>query len=99
MNHTNNDCLIIVGMTHGAPGMLFAKDSDFQVKELWKPFVGDNWPSLIGKLKLIFLQACRGAKLDRRSMARMTRKMSDAHHFFHSNIGRCFNNVVCNILR
>jgi caspase 7 len=96
MNHTNNYCLFIVGMTHGEPGMLFAKDI-YQVKELWKPFVGGNCPSLIDKLKLIFLQACCGAKLDRGSMARMTRKMSDAHHFFHSSNGRCFNNVVCNI--
>jgi caspase 7 len=78
MNHTNNDCLVIVGMTHGEPGMLFAKDSDYQLKELWEPFVGDNCPSLIGKPKLIFLQACRGAKLDKGSMARMSRKMADA---------------------
>jgi Caspase domain len=64
MDHTHNDCLVIVVMTHGDSGTLYAKDDDYQLSELWKPFVGDKCPTLIGKPKLMFLQACRGAKLD-----------------------------------
>jgi Caspase domain len=55
---------MIVVMTHGGPGRLYAKDDSYKVSEIWEPFVGDNCPSLIGKPKLIFLQACRGYKID-----------------------------------
>jgi caspase 7 len=78
MDHTDNDCLVIVVMTHGEPGKLYAKDDDYHLSELWEPFVGDNCPSLIGKPKLVFLQACRGDKMDRGSNARLSTFVSDA---------------------
>jgi caspase 7 len=76
MNHTDNDCLVFVVMTHGKPNRLVARDCDYKLKELWEPFVGDNCRSLIGKPKLFFLQACRGSKRDNGSMAK--RVMPDA---------------------
>ncbi|XP_055592854.1 caspase-like [Uranotaenia lowii] len=63
-DHTDNDCLVVVVMTHGEQGVLYASDSKYNVDSLWKNFVGDACPSLIGKPKLIFIQACRGEQFD-----------------------------------
>jgi caspase 7 len=52
-------------MTHGkSDGKVYARDREFNVQELWAPFVGENCPSLIGKPKLFFIQACRGSMTD-----------------------------------
>lgn len=63
-DYTHHDCLVIVVMTHGDVGVLWAKDKSYKVSELWEPFTGINCKSLIGKPKLIFIQACRGDELD-----------------------------------
>lgn len=63
-DYSNHDCLVIVLMSHGDVGVLWAKDKSYKVSELWEPFTGINCPSLIGKPKLIFIQACRGDQLD-----------------------------------
>lgn len=52
-------------MTHGdRNGKLFVKDGDISVDTLWKYFTGDRCPSLNGKPKLLFIQACRGKLID-----------------------------------
>ena len=52
-------------MTHGKPhGKICAADDEFMVQELWENFLGDHCPSLIGKPKLFFIQACRGSMSD-----------------------------------
>lgn len=63
-DYSNHDCFVIVIMTHGDVDVLWANDKTYRVSELWEPFTGENCPSLIGKPKLIFIQACRGDKLD-----------------------------------
>uniref|UniRef100_A0A182PC04 Caspase n=1 Tax=Anopheles epiroticus TaxID=199890 RepID=A0A182PC04_9DIPT len=64
-DHTKNDCLVIVVMTHGKENnLLYASDKSYEVNRLWEPFIGGACPSLIGKPKLFFVQACRGKKLD-----------------------------------
>ncbi|XP_053685960.1 caspase-like [Sabethes cyaneus] len=63
-NHTENDCLLVVVMSHGEQGVLYASDNKYTVESLWKNFVGDACPSLIGKPKLFFIQACRGEQFD-----------------------------------
>ncbi|KAJ8945946.1 hypothetical protein NQ318_016774 [Aromia moschata] len=64
MNHANHDCLLIAVMTHGEDGKLYAKDRPFPTRKLWTPFSGIHCPSLAGKPKLFFIQACRGDKTD-----------------------------------
>jgi caspase 7 len=52
-------------MSHGTEkGKIYASDYEFDVSEIWSPFVGVNCPSLIGKPKLFFIQACRGSLAD-----------------------------------
>jgi caspase 7 len=52
-------------MSHGGHGgLLYSYDSVFLVDELWNQFIGDKCPSLVGKPKLFFIQACRGDQVD-----------------------------------
>uniref|UniRef100_A0A8W7PJM0 Uncharacterized protein n=1 Tax=Anopheles coluzzii TaxID=1518534 RepID=A0A8W7PJM0_ANOCL len=64
-DHTESDCFVLVMMTHGQDGSLYAADKQYQIAELWEPFVGDACKTLIGKPKLFFVQACRGTKFDK----------------------------------
>uniref|UniRef100_A0A6M2DVN3 Putative caspase n=1 Tax=Xenopsylla cheopis TaxID=163159 RepID=A0A6M2DVN3_XENCH len=63
-NHTDEDCLVIVVMTHGARDKLYAKDRAYLVDYLLGKFTDHNCPTLAGKPKLIFIQACGGDKVD-----------------------------------
>uniref|UniRef100_A0A182N2R0 Uncharacterized protein n=1 Tax=Anopheles dirus TaxID=7168 RepID=A0A182N2R0_9DIPT len=63
-DHTQNDCLVVVVMTHGKEKTLYAADNAYEVDKLWEPFVGSACPTLVGKPKLFFIQACRGEKFD-----------------------------------
>ncbi|XP_041977640.1 caspase-1-like [Aricia agestis] len=64
MDHTDNDCLIITVLTHGEMGMLYAKDAHYKPENLWHYFTANNCPTLAGKPKLFFIQACQGDQLD-----------------------------------
>lgn len=64
MNHKNNDCLMIVIMSHGDFGMISSYDGDYSIEDIASFFTDENCPSLIGKPRLFFIQACRGSKLD-----------------------------------
>lgn len=61
----DKDCLFVCICTHGDQGILYAKDKKFRAEELWEPFTGDRCPSLAGKPKLFFVQACQGDRVDR----------------------------------
>lgn len=63
-DHSNSDCLVVVVMTHGEQGVLYARDNKYNVDSLWRPFIGKACPSLIGKPKMFFIQACRGEQFD-----------------------------------
>uniref|UniRef100_A0A240PPR3 Caspase n=1 Tax=Anopheles epiroticus TaxID=199890 RepID=A0A240PPR3_9DIPT len=63
-DHSLNDCFVVVVMTHGEDGRLYAADKTYPTTDLWEPFVGDGCKTLIGKPKLFFVQACRGTKFD-----------------------------------
>ena len=55
----------MVVMTHVMEnGRIATQDKDYQVKELWENFIGDNCKSLIGKPKLFFIEAARGDTVD-----------------------------------
>uniref|UniRef100_A0A182MR15 Caspase n=1 Tax=Anopheles culicifacies TaxID=139723 RepID=A0A182MR15_9DIPT len=64
-NHKNRDCLVVVTMTHGEHDVLYASDRCFRVNRLWENFIGNACPTLLGKPKLFFIQACRGEYFDR----------------------------------
>lgn len=64
MDHSDNDCLVVAVLSHGEMGMLYAKDTHYKPENLWYYFTADKCPTLAGKPKLFFIQACQGDKLD-----------------------------------
>ncbi|XP_048509283.1 caspase-like isoform X2 [Athalia rosae] len=63
-DHTDADCLLVAAMSHGESGLLHSNDELYAVDKLWNYFTGDQCPTLAGKPKLFFIQACRGSRLD-----------------------------------
>uniref|UniRef100_A0A0B7BHR3 Caspase family p20 domain-containing protein n=1 Tax=Arion vulgaris TaxID=1028688 RepID=A0A0B7BHR3_9EUPU len=59
MDHTDHDCFFCVILSHGEEGNVFGTDNKVPVDELVQPFKGNECPSLAGKPKLFFIQACR----------------------------------------
>jgi len=52
-------------MSHGDEDKkIFTRDGSIEVDSLWKFFTGDRCPTLCGKPKLFFIQACRGSTPD-----------------------------------
>ena len=65
-DHTKAQCLIVAILTHGRKGgSLYGVDGRLvKVETLTEFFTGRKCPSLVGKPKLFFIQACRGPKRD-----------------------------------
>ncbi|KAK3911328.1 Caspase-1 [Frankliniella fusca] len=81
-NHSSRDCLIVAVLSHGEQGILYAKDSVYKPENLWTPFAADRCPTLAGKPKLFFIQACQGDKLDAGvTMLRATQTDSGSHSY------------------
>lgn len=59
MDHSDSDCFVLVMLSHGNEGTLYAFDNPFPTQKLWQPFTADKAPTLAGKPKLFFLQACQ----------------------------------------
>ncbi|XP_040572146.1 caspase-1 [Lepeophtheirus salmonis] len=63
-DHTESDCLLILVLSHGESGLIYARDSAYKPERLWSYFNGKNCPTLAGKPKMILIQACQGDQLD-----------------------------------
>ncbi|KAH8378028.1 hypothetical protein KR093_008530, partial [Drosophila rubida] len=59
-NHSEYDCLLVAILSHGKMGYIHARDSFYSVEDIWRPFAADKCPTLAGKPKLFFIQACQG---------------------------------------
>ncbi|KAB0792625.1 hypothetical protein PPYR_14584 [Photinus pyralis] len=70
-DHSDVDCLLVAVLSHGDRGKVYARDHQYPPDFLWKSFSGDKCPSLAGKPKLFFVQACRGDETDDGSRVRM----------------------------
>ncbi|XP_046814825.1 caspase-1-like isoform X2 [Vespa crabro] len=64
LDHSTHDCLIVSVLSHGELGMLYAYDTSYKADNVWSYFTSDKCPTLAGKPKLFFIQACQGDKLD-----------------------------------
>nr|CDS31953.1 caspase 3 apoptosis cysteine peptidase [Hymenolepis microstoma] len=64
-NHSKYDSFVCVLLSHGCEGMVFASDGTINVDRLISYFRSDRCPTLAGKPKMFFIQACRGSKFDR----------------------------------
>ncbi|MXQ79166.1 hypothetical protein E5288_WYG000208 [Bos mutus] len=62
-DHKNKDCFICCILTHGNKGIIYGSDGqEASIYELTSYFTGLKCPSLIGKPKIFFIQACQGDK-------------------------------------
>ncbi|XP_045102695.1 caspase-1-like isoform X2 [Portunus trituberculatus] len=79
-DHHNSDCLVVVFMSHGNVDnnkeFLCTRDAKVDTEELWKTFTADKCPSLAGKPKLFFIQACRGDNIDKGVKMKQFRALS-----------------------
>lgn len=63
-DHSDHDCLLISILSHGELGFIYAKDTHYKLESIWAYFTASRCPSLAGKPKLFFIQACQGDQLD-----------------------------------
>ena len=65
-DHSLAECLVVAILSHGEEGgMIHGKDDVLiNIKELTNLFSGQSCPTLAGKPKLFFIQACRGKEFD-----------------------------------
>ncbi|TRY74484.1 hypothetical protein TCAL_01321, partial [Tigriopus californicus] len=64
MDHSKSDCFAMAVLSHGSEGIMYAFDAAYPTQKLWEPFTADKAPTLAGKPKLLFLQACQGSMMD-----------------------------------
>lgn len=57
LDHSDNECLVVVVVSRGSNEEVYAKDKTYPVACLWENFL--DCKSLIGKPKLFFIQASR----------------------------------------
>ncbi|CAG2224734.1 CASP8 [Mytilus edulis] len=61
LDHSNYDCLVVSILTHGVLGHVYGADGRIvRISQLTSVFSGRRCPSLAGKPKLFFIQACQG---------------------------------------
>uniref|UniRef100_A0A8C9G3H4 Caspase-8 n=1 Tax=Pavo cristatus TaxID=9049 RepID=A0A8C9G3H4_PAVCR len=61
-DHSNMDCFVCFILSHGEKGKIKGSDHELvNIKDLLSCFSGSNCPSLAGKPKLFFIQACQGS--------------------------------------
>ena len=78
-DQSNNDCFACVILSHGDDDdVIFGTDGKITLEELISYLLPDKCPSLSGKPKLFFIQACRGSKMD------MGEDVRDGTLSFHS---------------
>lgn len=85
-DHTDCDSLVVVFMSHGGvrknQEFIWTYEKEVNTSELWKNFTPEKCPSLAGKPKMFFIQACRGDEVDkgvqlRKSLAVQTDGITD----------------------
>ncbi|KAH9377314.1 caspase-2-like isoform X2 [Haemaphysalis longicornis] len=73
------DCLVVVLMSHGDTGIIYGNDNKpLYLNEISKVFNDENCPSLQGKPKVFFIQACRGVEKDAGAMKYAPRDRVDS---------------------
>jgi len=63
-DHSDSDCLLIAILSHGELGFIYARDTHYKLDSIWNNFTANRCPTLAGKPKLFFIQACQGDRLD-----------------------------------
>jgi len=61
-DHSDADCFVLAILTHGVKDHVYGTNGTVPLEELLKPL--KQTPSLVGKPKIVIMQACMGNKLD-----------------------------------
>jgi hypothetical protein len=61
IDHTNHDMFMCCMMSHGDNNIIYGTDQEIEIDQLMHPFKYN--PTLAGKPKIFFIQACRGTTL------------------------------------
>lgn len=65
-DHSHMDCLVCCVLSHGKEQSVYGVDGNtVSIQQLTEPFNGTKCPSLAGKPKLFFIQACQGDREQR----------------------------------
>ncbi|XP_029309754.1 caspase-8 [Cottoperca gobio] len=68
-NFSNDDALVVCVLSHGEKGCVYGTDAEqVSLQELSRPFSSGRAPTLAGKPKLLFIQACQGSGYQKGSM-------------------------------
>ncbi|XP_027735920.1 caspase-8-like isoform X2 [Empidonax traillii] len=60
-DHEDKDCFVCCVLSHGKKGIIYGVDGqEVAIRELTTSFTVQNCPSLAGKPKVFFIQACQG---------------------------------------
>lgn len=95
-DYSDDDCFVCCFLTHGDRDVLYARDGKIRVDSIMEPFRDEVCPSLVGKPKLFFIQACRGDKCDSGKL--ITCDASDApshvcHNLVHADFLAAYSTV------
>ncbi|KAM5280165.1 caspase-8 [Ctenodactylus gundi] len=61
MDHSDKDCFVCCILSHGDKGIIYGTDGqEASIYKLTSYFTGSQCPSLVGKPKVFFIQACQG---------------------------------------
>ncbi len=104
MDHSNFDCVCIVLSSHGTSKIITVSDFDVceeyiygmdgcvRIADLMKSLKEDRCPTLAGKPKLVFVQACRGNRLCESvtlNEVGTASAQSNVTHFLDADLTRC----------
>jgi hypothetical protein len=85
LDHTNSDCFLCVVMAHGNEDKIVASDNqEISFEEIMKPI--KECPTLIGKPKLFFFQACRGENEFGRSRSNSGKSSSGNEEYSYTDM-------------
>ncbi|KFO36248.1 Caspase-8 [Fukomys damarensis] len=79
MDHRDRDCFICCVLSHGNSGVVYGTDGqEVPISELTSYFTGSKCPSLAGKPKVFFIQACQGERCQKAIHVEMDSDKYDA---------------------
>ncbi|GJQ67828.1 putative caspase, interleukin-1 beta converting enzyme (ICE) homologues [Trypoxylus dichotomus] len=81
VDYKNYDCFLLAVLSHGNKGILFARDDGYEAEILWERFTADNVPTLAGKPKIFFIQACQYDQVDAGITISRTETDSSPHYY------------------
>ncbi|XP_037705837.1 caspase-8 [Choloepus didactylus] len=80
MDHNDKDCFICCILSHGDKGIIYGTDGqEVPIYELTSYFTGSKCPSLAGKPKVFFIQACQGDNYQKGIAVETDSEQQEAH--------------------